>query len=714
MSSPLRRSPRAFGLALALLSPPALAGSFDEQGVYLPDPQAVALDDFESYPTPAGEAGASGSSGQAGEAGSSGSSGQGGEGGEGGAAGEGGGEPPPYQLIEDPTALTGQRVLSLGPWQSGGVGFKLPPGDGSYAARVWVKGEAMAAVEMRYSDGSAPVFSQLFPTGRVTSDGWIELESAPFSVEGARGPDPGLGLFAPEGVVADGFEVVRAGAFRSVRSCSGVNDASSCLPDELCLYRTCVDGRGLVPPIPEDPEEQAALAAYLRNRIAFLFGPLLNREMYLESAMAAAATMPFAPDRYRFWFSFVTAIQKLQDSHSSAFGFFQFQLQDFPGRIPLNACFVSGNADRSKSQAPSDPALPDVLVSHVGQGATWGLQPGDRLVAIDGEHPIRWARKLEGRSWSAELVNDPASHAQHVESLRSKIVMLARTLTVVRCQGTLDCGPPEEIVVANQPFEPSLGRVSCDNRPRLHFPGQPEDHDLGGDVAYGPVLEASPDEQIHGMAWDSLYGAGSSTAAQINAAVSSFRFGGARGVILDHRTGNGGTKDAATPILNFAMNPRYTEVDVWRVFLDDTGPKTQQDALALFDQLKNNPFALVLQGSSSAVLDVPVALLLTRDVSASDYFPNALKGAPRARIFGPHPTNGAFSTFIGGSFWLGMTYQLASEDTLNHDGTMLCARGVVPDEIVEPQQSHLIQGVDTVYEAALAWVRANLKPQESP
>jgi C-terminal processing protease CtpA/Prc len=168
------------------------------------------------------------------------------------------------------------------------------------------------------------------------------------------------------------------------------------------------------------------------------------------------------------------------------------------------------------------------------------------------------------------------------------------------------------------------------------------------------------------------------------------------------------------PILSFVTPPKYTEADVWRVFLDETGPATVAEGLALFDTVKDEPLSLVYQGSFDAVTDVPVALLLTRDVSASDYFPNAFKGSPRARIFGPHPTNGAFSTFLGFSYWLALSFQLASQDTLNHDGTRLCARGVVPDEIVEPRQSDLVQGIDTVYEAALTWVRANLKPQENP
>jgi hypothetical protein len=700
-----RRGPLVLGVFLALAPGRlALAGSFDAAGVYQPDPEALVLDDFEAYPEPdpagtAGDGGATGDGGAAGE----------------GAAGAGGSEPSyPYQLVEDATALTGSRVFKLEAWQSAGVGFSLPEEDGSYVARVWVKGEAMVTVGVEYDDGGTPGLTQLLPTGRLTSDGWFELESAPFSVTGSRSPRVGLGFFSPTGVVADAFEVVRGGEHRTLRACTGVNDATSCLPDEICMHRRCVDARGLVPPMPADPGERAALADYMGNRIKFLFGPLLNRERHLDEAMAAIEEMRTTTDRYRFWFSFVTAIQRLEDSHSSAYSLMDFGFDDFPGRIPFGACFLGGDADLTHKQVPRDKDLPDVLVSHAG-GNAWGLQAGDRLVAIDGEHPVAWAKKLQGRSWSAEQVNDPASVAQHIESLRRKISTLARTITVIRCNGGSSCGAPEMLVVADQkPDDSPSQNVACDNRPKNHFPGQPESHNLGGSVFFGTVNESDAEERIQGMAWNSLYGAGSATATQIQDAVRYFRDEKARGVILDHRTGNGGTKDAAMPILGFVSPPKYAEVGVWRVFLDDAGPKDVAEGLALFDKIKDEPFDIVQVGSTDAITDVPVALLLTRDVSASDYFPNAFKGSPKARIFGPHPTNGAFSTFLGLSYWVSLSFQLAAHDTLNHDGTMLCARGVVPDEIVEPRQSDLTQGVDTVYEAALAWVRANLKPQEAP
>src|SRR5262249_34050931 len=115
-------------------------------------------------------------------------------------------------------------------------------------------------------------------------------------------------------------------------------------------------------------------------------------------------------------------------------------------------------------------------------------------------------------------------------------------------------------------------------------------------------------------------------------------------------------------------------------------------------------------GTTTPVTDVPVALLLTEDVSASDWLPLGMKGAPKAKLFGPFQTNGAFSTRYSFGYWLSMSYVAASGDTFVVDGTTQNGRGVEPDVIVLPKQSDLIAGRDSVYEAALAWVRKELKP----
>lgn len=79
------------------------------------------------------------------------------------------------------------------------------------------------------------------------------------------------------------------------------------------------------------------------------------------------------------------------------------------------------------------------------------------------------------------------------------------------------------------------------------------------------------------------------------------------------------------------------------------------------------------------------------------------------RIFAPHETAGAFSSFYTFEYWSRLDYQLASGDTITFDGQTLIGSGIEPDEIVEHTQSALLEGRDRPFEAALAWVRKNLK-----
>ena len=55
-------------------------------------------------------------------------------------------------------------------------------------------------------------------------------------------------------------------------------------------------------------------------------------------------------------------------------------------------------------------------------------------------------------------------------------------------------------------------------------------------------------------------------------------------------------------------------------------------------------------------------------------------------------------------------FNIASGDFVATDRTTRIGYGVTPDEDILPRQSDLMKGKDTVYEAALAWVRSELKP----
>jgi hypothetical protein len=668
-----------FGLlgSLALTTRPARAGDFDAQGRFTPDPDAVYTESFETAPPQA--------------------EGQ-----------------PDATVVEDPTALLGTSVLEIPAYGQSAAYVKFPDGQGSYRARAWVKGEGLISVSIEYLDRSPYTFAQLYPTGRVTSDDWVELESEPFSVDSEHGPQAGVGGFSPEGMLVDAVEIVRDGEFRDNRVCKGDNDRDSCRADEICFWRTCRDTRGFFPPVPADAAARDELARYMASRVRYFFGPWRNRREYLPEAELELAKMRATSQNTRFWQAYSTAIRKLHDSHSAATPSFVYvgSQNPAPGRKSLNACFIVGDADLSTDKFPKDPEYPDVLIGHTGTKSTWGLRAGDRLVAIDGLHPIRWAKAHIDSSWSLSIPDDPASVSQIVETMRGDISRLAETVSVVRCGANGACGPVEVLTVAGQVDEdPDTDWVVCDHRPLGHVQNYPASHQVYDSVFASLVDDSKEGERIYGMTWDSLLGGQGGVTSKISKAVTSWKTEKARGVILDHRTGNGGTADAPAPILAFTTPQTAITALAWRSRVDEAGPKTLEEGLALAGELGKGQSSVDTVGSKNPTTSVPVALLITRDVSQSDFFPHQIKGSPNARIFGPHPTNGAFSSLNGLSYWLGLSFQFGSGDTVDvRTGEALCGSGAKPDEVVLPKQSDLVVGKDTVYEAAAAWVRANLAP----
>src|SRR5262249_53395042 len=132
----------------------------------------------------------------------------------------------------------------------------------------------------------------------------------------------------------------------------------------------------------------------------------------------------------------------------------------------------------------------------------------------------------------------------------------ANEIEVIRCDasgGT--CGKVEKISIKDLPAVPGNQQdgVFCDNRPLRHVPGAPANHDTTQETTYGGILlESDETERIYGLEWESLYtttgqdGIGSN----LNSAVEQWKKD-ANGVVLDHRTGYGGTIVGPEILWNF-------------------------------------------------------------------------------------------------------------------------------------------------------------------
>ncbi len=667
-------------LAAAL---PALASDFDAQGVLSFDSGAVVKLDFETF-TASPDAGDGKAS-----------------------------------VVPSQSALAGQSVLSVNLASDGyPIVVDLPKEQGSYTLSYWLQGDCTGGFAVDYQDGSPGTISTAFPTGRVTSDGWVEMKTQPFNVDGKKsGVDARMFLSAydatkPATVRIDAVEIVAEGAFSTAKSCSGLDVAGACTTGELCISGLCRDARGWFPPMPSDAEKPE-LVAYWKQKVNHTFGPYELRKTSLSDALGTIDQMSQATDNVAFWSRFAEAIRRLRDAHTYVR---VTALSDVPRPHPLNACFYEGDADVSQVAAPSSAGLPDILVSHTGPSDSWGLAQGDRLVAVDGEHPLSWAKKLLTPSLWYWQVDDPDQIANLLSLLRELIQRHATTITVVHCDATLvTCDTtPETIEVANLPggTDP-LTLIGCDNRPFYAVDGAPADHDFGdgfivpAKVVQGPVLDSTPAEKIYGVIWNSLLGNGKNepTDQDLEQAVGQFAI--SRGVLLDHREGHGGTAQTAGILVDFARTPFTPYVNMVRTRAVDEGPVDAAAGVALFShyQSKDDIF-----GSSGAHTDIPVGVLMTWDVSASDILLQMLRGGPKVKLFGPGPSMGAFGTFMQYSLWGVMHWSIGIEDAISPSGTTLCTHGVDPDVVVLPKQSDLLAGKDTVHETAMAWIRTELAP----
>ncbi len=662
----------AFLLAAASSATPAVAGSFTSDGTFQFDPLAVARLGFEAPDS--ADAGAT--------------------------------------MAADDHALEGGHVVNVLKLKGIALPVTLPSVRATYRVSAWIRGaEATVSFELTYSAHKDEV-AALYPTGRITSDGWVEVANDHLRVDGVRVKSASIGLFSSDGAAVDAIEIVPDGDATSLPAvpnapCQGASDASSCDVEQVCVWSSCRNVGGWVPPIPADRDD---VANYLENRLKFLFGPYLERAQDFPAVLVSTDSMRHATDRYAFWNGFLTAVRKLHDGHTTTSGLADFVVEN---PRPLSLCFLEGDADLTHAAAPKDSEYLDVLVSHTGADHNLGLHAGDRLVRVDGQHPIAWMRSLLAVNWAQPGISNHTTFAELSSTLQRMISRYAGTIEVIRCDAqTSICAAPETIAIGSLPEEPAgtpLDRVTCDNRPLRHLASAPKDHATGETVYSGLVQDASPAEKIYGLEWESLYTTNGvdGVAADLHAAVAAWS-SDAKGVILDHRTGFGGTILAPEILWNFSVLSHPNDLYVDRTFSTEEQPAPAA-AQALFQAALSGP-RMQYAGSSSPNGDVPVALLLTEDVSASDWLPQGMKGSPSVKLFAPFQTNGGFSTRYAFGYWLGVGYIAAVGDDILPDGSTHNGRGVDPDVVVLPRQSDLLVGKDTVFEAALAWVRAWQKP----
>lgn len=686
----------AVSAAALCLAAPAAAGDFDASGQYLPSASAVDFVDFEAEPARYVPDDA-----------------------------EARCQPPAFSLATAEDALGGQGFAKVHVLSGCAERFlvSLPQVKGSYRASAWVRhgrGQLSFFVLYRADSGLLRQSAVLAPTGRATSDGWVEMASNEVPVDGAQVEAAYLRIAdfaAAEATEVDGLEVVPAGTYEPQVACAGAFDPV-CGAESVCSHGTCAPGRLAVPPLPPDALRNDVVDG-LSGRLRTYFGGVRSRAERLPEALATVESMRKATTAWAFWGGLSRAVRQLVDWHTSM----GLPLGGEP-RYRLNACFIEGDADLSHAVWPGHPQHADILVSHAGSSGAAGLHAGDRLVAVDGQHPLAWARSLVLVNPDHHVATDPAVSADLAEALGGPfwggglILRFAKTITVLRCDAAEGkCGDQVETIEVASLTEGGGQDVICDNRPFYHLQSgnPPPNHAVFYDFFSGKIAGTTDEEAIFGLVWDTLYGGGDPNGyvnGKLEGLIATWK-ASARGVLLDHRAGNGGTLDSPALLTTLVRPPETLGVVLMPIEIGGwSGPASLEEGQAVFSDFeKKSPYEV---GSAGHDPLLPVALVVHRDGSASDYLPLGMKGAPKTRIFGPHATAGAFSTFVNFAYHGAFEMQIASGDTVTSDGFAWIGHGVEPDEVVPQRQSDLLAGKDSLHEAALAWLRANLKEAEAP
>lgn len=613
--------------------------------------------------------------------------------------------------------------------------------DRRFEARFWYRADGTIPVaEIFYTeiggrqllDAPGAPFAALgsvrfWPTGRATDDGWVEMSTGPvdFTAHGrvrarmlrilddrAFGtaffgipPVPGAG------VSIDALEIVDVGP-REVPdvACRLIDEIASCGTMGVCLYGRCADAAIAEGTLPADARIRSEYLDYQIERLRRFAGSryIASRIDTFESQLDAAKERPLP----ELWSVFRRAHDELADGHLST------PFLSFLQGLGAGACLYESEADLLPG-APVAPMVSKVLPGHPLADV---LQIGDVLVALDGEAVGDWMERAErflsyggdqrGRAFilAPELV--PA--AFHMGS----------TMTFARCSPTepgAACAAKDvetfDVATADLVADVFDGRrpgwwfdqLDCDYRFTEAVAPPPRDPDFVGHVddPAAPIRTIV----INGVSGDGTW---------MNR-VRSALTGLPDGVILDERTGGGGTFEGVAallaPFIGPAEDPIAMVLPRMSPEIDASLRETILDCQNLGGQSCGNAFVLPLAFDRSTPSSKPnarIAIVNGLDVSGNDFLPYALKrrSGGATRIFGAVPTFGAFGPLsrmprvagelFGGSFQVHDTIFLT--DLTDTSTTFATGFGVEPDEIVRQKQSDALEGVDTLLVRARAWI----------
>lgn len=572
-------------------------------------------------------------------------------------------------------------------------------------------------------------FSPSTRTGRETSDGWVEYTTGPIDGSVWGVPVRAIAFVPPRNsmFIVDALEVKKAtGSLTPSATCTQADVDSKCGEDSDCLYGRCVPSSVTWGAMPSGAHraEFAARWSHLGSR---LIGDRQSSEFGLKTFTPTAKDLArYARSSRKFFGGINRLVNGLRDNHTSmgspttansSFG----PTLHFGWSGALHACFGVVEKDLTGGGLGFG-------VFHAGDKPVTGvvLKPGDVLTAIDGMDPKKWADAvIPGINRTSP--NDPAADwANEAELMAIAISTRASEITITRCASATECTGAKKTelkidvaskvsarILENGGWGEGVDYFGCSPR----FKGSVADYDprvSGEDTVSARTVDDIVNVSFDGFSGDEVWKTKMSSVFDPKPAM----------VLMDTRQGNGGTGDNVEHLLHLlrGRDEQIGFITVVNGTYDEPSPAT------LFKTYEKcvggEPSGLFscfgAWGFFSNLEAVPggktkVAWINTLDVSANDYMPRLLKGRSALKIFGPHPTAGAFgavtsfSSFAPG--WSGGSLQYQDSRFAASYGEFDAARwesghGVEPDIVVAQKVSDAIAGKDTILDAARTWLKA--------
>jgi hypothetical protein len=569
-------------------------------------------------------------------------------------------------------------------------------------------------------------------TGRETSDGWAEFVAGPLDGTAWDVPPVGIAVVPTphadtnDSFLLDALEVRTVGGSPvAPTACTQENVDQICGAEGDCIYGHCISSAFTWGQLPSLKQRTDITERWIQWGTR-LMGDRNASARGLTTLLPQARALAVSAQSSRQFFGGMNyLVNELRNNHTS-FGspsnHTNFTPQvSYGSSSSLGACF--GVVEKDIADGGLGFAV-FRATEHPLTGTP--LTRGDLLVAIDGRDPKAWLDEVWPR-FATTMPDDPESDwATAATQLSRLIAMRASTVTLARCASASTCTPDSrttfDIDIANAVHDAVVGAVPAGTSPSFSCSSRFTDSVAitgGGGGSEDPVYTATGPIGETRVQFDGFEGADTWKAAFTNIFSSK-----PATVLMDARMGHGGYLTAVQHLFDLVRGTSEPN----GVMLFGRGTYDTADPSWLFTRLDNcigsapSDQWACLQGYAGGFFtsaatppgaDSRIAWLNSNDVSANDFMPRLLKGRSNFRIFAPHPTSGAFGAIVNTpalfTSWGGGSLQVqdsrfGANVTVAESVRWESGHGVAPDQVVVQRLSDAISGVDTIIQAATAWL----------